>query len=193
MGEMPDLDMLVWETAETPLADHFSRPDCIRDSHNESSFWEARSSDPAAVAVSISADGQTLTTAAVSVADSVRVTVRSIFVNPEFPELYHEFLVRVRPRPPPPMRSAGWLPGEHMGGLAPALPAVGERGAGQPTRCGYGPGLARGFPFDPRTRIPWPEAWRRTVAVWGRDPMPVSVRSPRVAPPGFPSWASAVG
>ena len=100
MGEMPDLDMLVWETAETPLADHFSNPDCIRDSHNRSSFWEARSSDPAAVAVSISADGQTLTTAAVSVADSVRVTVRSIFKDPEFPELYHEFLVRVRPRPP---------------------------------------------------------------------------------------------
>ena len=98
-GEMPDLDMLVGETVETPLADHFTRPDCIRDSHNESRYWEARSSDPVAVAVSISADGQTLTTAAVSVADSVRVIVHTTLVDPEVPELYHEFLVRVRPHP----------------------------------------------------------------------------------------------
>ena len=94
-GEMPDLDMLAGETVETPLADYFSRADCIRDSHNESSFWEAGSSDTAAVAVSVSADGQTLTTAAVSAADSVRVTVRSIFLDPEVPEFRHEFYVSV--------------------------------------------------------------------------------------------------
>ncbi len=102
--EMPDLDMLVGETAETPLADHFSRAECIRSGHSESSDWEVESSDPAAVAVSVSADGQTLTTAAVSVADSVRVTVQSIFtvepLKPENPDAYHEFFVRVRPRPP---------------------------------------------------------------------------------------------
>ena len=82
-GEMPNLDMRVGDTV-----DYFNIPRCI-----QVGSIEARSGDPAAVAVSLSGDARTLTTAAVSVADSVRVTVTAL----SFPNGSHEFFVWVRP------------------------------------------------------------------------------------------------
>ena len=83
--------MLVGDTAETSLVDHFGPPDCI-----EGNGWrfEASSTDPAAVAVSLSRD--VLTTAAITLADSVRVTVKW---DHAFGPLRDEFHVRVRPAP----------------------------------------------------------------------------------------------
>ena len=88
-GEMPDLDMLVGDTVETPLADYWDSPECIFGGL----VFEARSSDPAAVAVSVSDTDSVLTTIAIEDTDSVRVTVQSIDSG-----LLHEFLVHVRPR-----------------------------------------------------------------------------------------------
>ena len=93
--EMPDLDMLVGDTVETPLEDHFSNADsgCIR-SHAYQLF-EASSSDPSAVAVSI-LDFPVLRTVALAEADSVRVVV--VYAEDVDTGIDHEFLVRVRPR-----------------------------------------------------------------------------------------------
>jgi len=89
VGEMPNLDMSVGDTVETPLADYFAPADCL------GRYWENRSSDSLAVAVSVS-DPLVLTTAALDVADSVLVTV-TYDIGPEGPS--HEFLVWVRPHP----------------------------------------------------------------------------------------------
>ena len=89
--EMPDLDMLTGDTVKTPLADHFGPVECFEGSGAES-IWMVRSSDPAAVAVSISAE-HVLTTVAIDVADSVRVTVGPEYDDPEF--FHHEFYVSV--------------------------------------------------------------------------------------------------
>ena len=73
-GDMPDLDMLVGDTVKTPLVNHFSRPDCFGGFEGGNGTWEIRSDDPAAVAVSVSE--HVLTTVALKVTDSVRVTVK---------------------------------------------------------------------------------------------------------------------
>ena len=74
-GEMPDLVMMAGDTVETSLADHFSPRDCfdlfLADYGDR--LFEARSSDPAAVAVS--ASGAVLTMIAIDAADSVLVNV----------------------------------------------------------------------------------------------------------------------
>ena len=87
--EMPDLDMLVGDTVETPLEDHFYNADsgCIR--AQAYGLFDAQSSVPSAVAVSI-LDSPFLRTIALDVADSVRVTVAA-WDSPS-----HEFVVRVR-------------------------------------------------------------------------------------------------
>ncbi|MDE2973771.1 MAG: hypothetical protein OXU64_03460 [Gemmatimonadota bacterium] len=87
-GEMPDLDLLVGDTVEAPLADYFRPVECVEAGYP---WWYAESADSAAVAVSVSE--QVLTIAAVEVADSVRVTVATELSAP------HKFYVRVRPRP----------------------------------------------------------------------------------------------
>ena len=96
---MPDLEMQVGDTVETPLNDHFDPGYCLAASPAAPpDKIVAGSSDPAAVAVSVSGSSvdQTLTTVALGVADSVRVTVRA---NPNHhaQDEPHEFLVRVRP------------------------------------------------------------------------------------------------
>ena len=99
IGKMPDVDMLVGDTVETPLADRFTRPACFSRAGDD--IWVVQSADPAAVAVSVSE--HVLTTAALGAADSVRVTVG---VDNELIGGYkgdslppHEFFVRVRPPP----------------------------------------------------------------------------------------------
>ena len=70
--EMPDLDMLAGDTVEIPLGRYLSiPPEC-----SGNGLLEARSSDPAAVAVWIADDLTTLAVAAVAVADSVRVVAQ---------------------------------------------------------------------------------------------------------------------
>ena len=69
LGEMPDLDMLIGDTVETSLADHFGHP-CGGD--DELSY--TASSADSAVTVSIS-ETDDLTTVAIAAADSVRVNV----------------------------------------------------------------------------------------------------------------------
>ena len=93
--EMPDLEMMVGDTARSDLADHFGPRDCMETPWTASwSLWELRSSDPAAVAVLVSAE-HILETAALGVADSVRVRVAlTVFESPD--EEFHEFTVRVR-------------------------------------------------------------------------------------------------
>lgn len=90
VGEMPDLDMHVGDTVETDLRDYFRPVECIQDGFPP---WFVDWSDSAAVAVSAPVGSETLTTAALAAADSVRVTVYDglLYPNP------HEFLVRVRP------------------------------------------------------------------------------------------------
>ena len=102
-GEMPDLDMLVGDTVETPLADYFDPRNCVEFAASDDlAVFEVRSSDPAAVAASISGN-TVLTTTAVAVADSVRVKVWTTFDDQAArggdPLFFHEFLVRVRPPP----------------------------------------------------------------------------------------------
>ena len=92
LGEMPDLDMFVGDTVETPLEDYFAPRPLAECSRGE---FVASSTDSAAVAVSVS--GILLTTAAFAVADSVRVTVKSTRALDDDDPDYHEFLVRVRP------------------------------------------------------------------------------------------------
>ena len=87
--EMPDIDMLVGDTVETSLADYFAPADCLEGSGAD--IWEFRSSDPAAVAVSIAAE-HVLTTVALEAADSVRVTVGPTYEGPQF---FHDFYVSV--------------------------------------------------------------------------------------------------
>ena len=98
---MPDLEMQVGDTVESPLRDHFAPDYCLgmdlTDMYGD--MFETGSSDPAAVAVSVSGSSvdQTLTTVALDVAESVRVTVR---LNPYYGRRGvnakpHEFLVRV--------------------------------------------------------------------------------------------------
>ena len=87
--EMPDLDMLTGDTVKTSLADHFGPTECLEGSGAD--IWMARSSDPAAVAVSISAE-HVLTMVAIDVADSVRVTVGPTYEGPQY---LHEFYVSV--------------------------------------------------------------------------------------------------
>ena len=98
-GEMPDLDMLVGETVETEVWRHFLPPDC---QVFFSTGFMAESADPAAVAVS--ATDSLLTAVALAVADSVRVTVWPVIDGPLDPQYvaeqyFHEFHVRIRPRP----------------------------------------------------------------------------------------------
>ena len=94
---MPDLEMQVGDTARVPLNDHFSPARCLGASTAAPpDRLVAGSSDPAAVAVSVSESygHHTLTTVALDVADSVRVTVRA---NPNHhaDDEPHEFLVSV--------------------------------------------------------------------------------------------------
>ena len=103
-GEMPDLDMLVGDTVEASLLDHFnSNSDCLE--RKASYWWAARSTDSAAGVVSISR-GHILTTVALEEADSVRVAVEFNLdgegIDDDFGDAYrygHVFLVRVRPHP----------------------------------------------------------------------------------------------
>ena len=102
LGEMPGLDMHVGDTVETSLLDHFSDPECLRNYPGRGIWpiWAVQSSDPAAVAISVSDSTHVLTTVALAVADSVRVTVghiNQLDVSDTLPP--HEFLVRVRPHP----------------------------------------------------------------------------------------------
>ena len=95
--EMPDLAMVVGETVKTPLADHYGRTECLMLYVEDGlihEMLESTSSDPAAVAVTIS--GADVVTKALAVADSVRVTVAMNYGEEEdhYP---HEFLVTVRP------------------------------------------------------------------------------------------------
>ena len=63
-------------------------------------IYKIGSSDPAAVAVSVSGSGLetvALETVAIGVADSVRVAVAASAWDSVFYEPRHEFLVRVRP------------------------------------------------------------------------------------------------
>jgi len=96
MDGMPDLEMLVGDVVETPLADHFRPTECLEgllEGYGDSLF-EARSADPAAVVVSHS--GGVLTTVAHEVADSVRVTVTvSKDAIGEVPSAFHDFYVSV--------------------------------------------------------------------------------------------------
>lgn len=92
-GEMPDLYMLAGDTVETPLADHFSRPDCFGFFEGGDRTWEVRSADPAAVAVSVSE--HVLMTVAIEAADSVRVTVKGSEEEMMDPVAFHEFYVSV--------------------------------------------------------------------------------------------------
>ena len=96
-GEMPDLDMLVGDRVETPLADHFSRPDCFGFFEGGDRTWEVRSADPAAVAVSVSE--HVLTTVAVEAADSVLVTVKGSEEDMMDPVAFHDFYVSVTAPP----------------------------------------------------------------------------------------------
>ena len=95
LREMPDVDMLVGDTKEIPLKGHFSLPPGCVESFRDDGYviFEARSSDPSAVAVTM-ADLTTLEIVAHEEADSVRVTVVSIDQEP----YGHEFVVRVRAR-----------------------------------------------------------------------------------------------
>ena len=89
--EMPDLDMQVGDTVETDLRDHFWPRNCLVAGWPR---WGLRSSDLAAVSVSVSAE-HVLTTAALAVADSVLVTVSvedTVWTHHD-----PEFVVRVRP------------------------------------------------------------------------------------------------
>ena len=95
VGEMPDLEMHVGDTVEADLRDHFSPPGCLKVGWWDDE-WLVRSADPSAVAVSVSAEN-ILTTAALAVADSVRVSV-GLIEDLSGPMPPHEFLVRVRPR-----------------------------------------------------------------------------------------------
>ena len=94
---MPDLEMHVGDTVETDLRDHFGPKGCL-DHHSWDGYWLIRSADPSAVAVARTET--VLETAALAVADSVRVTVGlTVLVNHRFEDNPpHEFLVRVRPR-----------------------------------------------------------------------------------------------
>ncbi len=91
--EMPDRDMQVGDTAVAFLADHFLPSPagiCMRGGE-----FEASSSDPSAVAVSV--PDTLVMIVALDAADSVRVTVKA--TSPAAPgPTGHEFLVRVRPR-----------------------------------------------------------------------------------------------
>ncbi len=82
---MPDLDMLVGDTVETSLMDHFADPMC-----RPEFSYAARSADPA-VAASIS--GTDLTVSAIAEADSVRVEVTATAPNDN--SAAHDFHVRV--------------------------------------------------------------------------------------------------
>ena len=90
-GEMPDLDMLVGDTVETEVWTNCSKGLLLG--------FGAESADSAAVAVSVTAADSSimLTTVAIDVADSVRVTV---WWADRYFDHIHEFHVRVRPRPP---------------------------------------------------------------------------------------------
>ena len=99
---MPDFDMLVGDTVETHLEDHFRSGVCLRSYANayHDRYWIVQSADPSSVAVQ--RNGVVLTTAALAVADSVRVTVDlhpfgDVGAPDPFDVQRHEFLVRVRP------------------------------------------------------------------------------------------------
>ena len=89
--------MHVGDTVETSLADHFSPRGCV-EAFDYGWAWALRSSDPSAVAVSVSEN--VLEIAALAVADSVRISVGITgIVDPrDEDDPPHEFLVRVRPR-----------------------------------------------------------------------------------------------
>ena len=105
-GGMPDLEMMVGDTVETPLEDHFRAADreCIRAQAYD--LFRTRSSVPAAVAVSI-LDLPVLRVVALDVADSVRVIVAENYYGQGRDDYGygigfgpgHDFLVRVRPHP----------------------------------------------------------------------------------------------
>ena len=97
--EMPDLEMQAGDTVVTDLRDYYGPVECLEyyEEHGwDDIIFEAESSDPAAIALSV-ADA-TLTTVALAAADSVRVAVLAD------PDWYvnnrgsHVFVVRVRPR-----------------------------------------------------------------------------------------------
>ena len=117
-GEMPDLDMLVGDTVEVDeIWRHFLPEECQGpglDRRFPEGFstgpHAAESSDSAAVAVSFPDGGELLTIVARDVADSVRVVVWSTMggtvLGPRrgvkrsgTNDNFHEFRVRVRPRP----------------------------------------------------------------------------------------------
>lgn len=95
-GEMPNLDMLVGDTVETSLADHFFPTDCLQGFIADlgDSLFAAGSADPA-VAVSVSR--AVLTTVAIEEAEAVRVTVtvsEDAIMGPD-PTAFHDFYVSV--------------------------------------------------------------------------------------------------
>ena len=92
--EMPDRDMQVGDTVVAFLADHFlPRPvgKCMRGRE-----FEASSSDLSAVAVSV--PDTLVMIVALDAADSVSVTVESMYAYQGAGPNRHEFLVRVRAR-----------------------------------------------------------------------------------------------
>ena len=91
---MPDLEVLVGDTVETDLRDHFDPKSCVK--LIEDDEWVIWSADPSAVAVA--RVGIVLELVALAVADSVRVSVGVEVRLPHEPDPPHEFLVRVRPR-----------------------------------------------------------------------------------------------
>ena len=73
--EMPDLVMMAGDTVETSLMDHFAPRECFNPEDLQAYYGDfaARSSDPAAVAVSVSE--YVLTTIAIAATDTVLVNV----------------------------------------------------------------------------------------------------------------------
>ena len=104
-GEMPDLDMVVGDTVEIEVWRHFLPEQC-----QESRFSTGHASDASdSAAVAVAAGDYLLTIVALDVADSVRVRVWSTRGGDRGPrrgvkrsgtnDNFHEFRVRVRPRP----------------------------------------------------------------------------------------------
>ena len=106
---MPDLEMQVGDTARVSLKDHFGPVECLElweyHAGDMVDVYKVGSSDPAAVAVSVSGSGLetvAIETVAIGVADSVRVAVAAVISDSASSAFYyrnlnHEFLVRVGP------------------------------------------------------------------------------------------------
>ncbi len=100
-GEMPDLGVLVGDTVEISLEDHFRPVRCLKHYADHDRYWAVQSADSSAVAVARA--GAILEVTTLAVADSVHVTVDlhpfgDVGAPDPFDVQRHEFFVRVRPR-----------------------------------------------------------------------------------------------